>query len=104
EQKGLLARVARPLLDMGQELGMLRPSAGVLLSPLSGPAANTPVQEIRLDAAGRPQLPADNAQYLGRSLFTDFLLPVELAGTLLLVATVGAIAIAQRRVPQGRPT
>jgi NADH-quinone oxidoreductase subunit J len=36
-------------------------------------------------------------QGLGRSLFGDYLFAVELAGTLLLVATVGAIAIAPRR-------
>jgi NADH-quinone oxidoreductase subunit J len=46
---------------------------------------------------GRAPLPADNVAHLGRSLFTDFLIPVELAGTLLLVATVGAIVIAARR-------
>jgi len=45
----------------------------------------------------RPALPAENVSALGRTLFTDYLLPVELAGTLLLVATVGAIAIAGRR-------
>ena len=54
------------------------------------------------DAEGRPNLPADNSAYLGRSLFTDFLLPVELGGVLLLVATVGAIAIAQRRTTTAR--
>ena len=34
---------------------------------------------------------------LGRTLFGDYLFAVELAGTLLLVATVGAIALAPRR-------
>ncbi len=34
---------------------------------------------------------------LGRSLFGDYLFAVELAGTLLLIATIGAIAIAPRR-------
>lgn len=34
---------------------------------------------------------------LGRSLFGDYLFAVELAGTLLLVASIGAIAIAPRR-------
>lgn len=34
---------------------------------------------------------------LGRSLFADYLVAVELAGTLLLVAGVGAVAIAPRR-------
>ena len=47
--------------------------------------------------ASRAGLPADNVAQLGRSLFTDYLLPVELAGTLLLVAAIGAIAIAGRR-------
>jgi NADH-quinone oxidoreductase subunit J len=38
---------------------------------------------------------------LGRSLFSDYLVAVELAGTLLLVAGVGAVAIAPRR-PSGK--
>jgi NADH:ubiquinone oxidoreductase subunit 6 (subunit J) len=67
-----------------------------LLSELSGPASSRPFQEIR-QKDGRPELPAENSAYLGRSLFSDYLLAVELGGTLLLVATVGAIAIAHRR-------
>jgi NADH:ubiquinone oxidoreductase subunit 6 (subunit J) len=50
----------------------------------------------------RPAMPAENAAYLGRSLFTDYLLPVELGGTLLLVAAIGAVAIAHRRAAAGR--
>jgi len=34
---------------------------------------------------------------LGRSLFTDFLFAVEIGGTLLLIASIGAIALAPRR-------
>ncbi len=34
---------------------------------------------------------------LGRSLFGDYLFAVEVAGTLLLVAAIGAIALAPRR-------
>jgi len=34
---------------------------------------------------------------LGRALFTDYLVAIELAGTLLLVAGVGAVSIASRR-------
>lgn len=41
--------------------------------------------------------PVGNLQGLGRSLFGDYLFAVELAGTLLLVACIGAIAIAPRR-------
>ena len=43
------------------------------------------------------KLPAGNVAALGRTLFTDYLIAVELAATLLLVATIGAIAIAGRR-------
>ncbi len=39
----------------------------------------------------------ENVAPLGRALFTDYLLPVELGGTLLLVATIGAIAISGRK-------
>lgn len=41
--------------------------------------------------------PTGSLHELGRSLFGDYLYAVELAGTLLLVATIGAIAIAPRR-------
>ena len=44
-----------------------------------------------------PPQPDGNVAALGRTLFTDYLMPVELAATLLLVATIGAIAIAGRR-------
>jgi NADH:ubiquinone oxidoreductase subunit 6 (subunit J) len=88
-----------------------RGTAILPLSDFSGPPANRrpdkypekpdepdpPLQDVRRDAGGRPELPAENVTYLGRSLFTDFLLPIELGGTLLLVATIGAIAIASRR-------
>jgi NADH-quinone oxidoreductase subunit J len=36
---------------------------------------------------------------LGAALFTDHLLTIELAGTLLFVALVGALAIATPRPP-----
>ena len=50
-----------------------------------------------IDEFGRMELPAQNVAAVGRTLFTDYLIPVELGGTLLLVATVGAIVIAGRR-------
>jgi len=49
------------------------------------------------DSQGHGLMPADNVAYLGRTLLSDYLLAVELGGTLLLVATIGAIAIAGRR-------
>jgi NADH-quinone oxidoreductase subunit J len=43
------------------------------------------------------KLPANNVAALGRTLFTDYLVPVEMAAMLLLIATIGAIVIAGRR-------
>jgi len=51
---------------------------------------------------GDPRMPAENVAALGGSLFTDYLIPVELGGTLLLVATIGAIAITGRRAGELR--
>jgi NADH:ubiquinone oxidoreductase subunit 6 (subunit J) len=70
------------------QLGTVQPAADLPLSPFSGPPPNK---------EGPHQLPAQNVAGLGRSLFTDYLLAVELAGTLLLVASIGAIAIAARQ-------
>ncbi len=72
--------------------GSLIPAAGLPLSSLSG----TPASE-----QARP-LPAGNVAALGKSLFTDYLVPVVLAAMLLLVATIGAIAIAGRRAEELR--
>ncbi|MBX9626439.1 MAG: NADH-quinone oxidoreductase subunit J [Gemmataceae bacterium] len=52
--------------------------------------------EVRL-LSGSGELPARNVGNLGLVVYADYLLAVELAGTLLLVATVGAVAIAHRR-------
>jgi len=74
-------------------LGSLPAPENMKVSPFSGTPADAPFP------AGETtrELPARNVAGLGRSLFTDYLLPVELAGTLLLVASIGAIAIAGRR-------
>jgi NADH-quinone oxidoreductase subunit J len=63
------------------EQPVVRESA-VVANPLSQVAADAPLGRMH---------------GLGRSLFGDYLYAVELAGTLLLVATIGAIAIAPRR-------
>lgn len=54
-------------------------------------AAANPLSQVEADQ------PLGTMHGLGRSLFGDYLFAVELAGTLLLVATIGAIAIAPRR-------
>lgn len=53
-------------------------------------------QELQIESP-TAALPAANVAGIGKQLFTDHLLAVELGGTLLLVATIGAIAITGRR-------
>jgi NADH:ubiquinone oxidoreductase subunit 6 (subunit J) len=83
--------------DAQQRLGWLPLAGNAPLSNLSGPPPTVESEHVRRDEAGLPRMPAENAAYVGRALFTDYLLPVELGGSLLLVAAVGAIAIAFRR-------
>lgn len=76
---------------------------------IDGKAADTAHanQFVSLDGAAKANLfsqpPSSNKteigsmRVLGRSLFTDYLYVVELGGTVLLIATIGAIAIAPRR-------
>jgi NADH:ubiquinone oxidoreductase subunit 6 (subunit J) len=46
---------------------------------------------------GTGELPANNVRSLGFVLYSEHLLAIELAGTLLLVAVIGAIAVAHRK-------
>ncbi len=96
----MMKKALTRLVEEGTELrlsyGTAPPGPRAYLSEFSGPASNLPNAPIRRDAQGNGELPAENVAYLGRSLFTDYLLAVELAGTLLLVATIGAIAVAIR--------
>ena len=60
----------------------------------------TEVRKLREDVillSTSGELPARNAGNLGLLLYSEHLLSIELAGTLLLVATIGAIAIAHRK-------
>ena len=57
----------------------------------------TKLREDTLILAGRSLLPARNVSAIGLSLYSEHLIAVELAGTLLLVATIGAVAIAGRK-------
>jgi NADH:ubiquinone oxidoreductase subunit 6 (subunit J) len=91
------------LETIGQEVLSLPGVSSRALSTFSGPVGLSP-QEIRKGPDGRPAMPAENPTYLGKSLFTDYLLPVELGGLLLLVAVVGAIVIGQRQEEQAKET
>jgi NADH:ubiquinone oxidoreductase subunit 6 (subunit J) len=89
-------RRGRLALRQVYEIGVrVRDNYGTLEVPASAPLS--PYSRFSPTEGGRAELPAENVAYLGRSLFTDYLLAVELGGTLLLVATIGAIAITARR-------
>jgi NADH-quinone oxidoreductase subunit J len=63
-------------------------------------ATKAAAKELRDEIAlysGYGQLPARNVANVGFVLYSEHILAVELAGTLLLVATIGAVAIAGRR-------
>jgi len=95
--RDLLASMHARARELERSVGTLRPSEErSTLSELSGPASSRQSSELRRDRTARPAMPAENTAHLGRSLFSDYLLAVELGGTLLLVATIGAIAIADR--------
>lgn len=67
-------------------------SQGELTEPVT-PAA-VPGNPLSMATAEQP---VGQLKGLGKSLFGDYLFAVELAGTLLLIASVGAIAMAPRR-------
>jgi NADH-quinone oxidoreductase subunit J len=85
QMRAKLALLAKQGADVRDRIGAMRPSETTRkdMSAFSVPPENEPVPE--------------NVAPLGRTLFTDYLLPVELGGTLLLVATIGAIVISGRR-------
>ncbi|RIK75304.1 MAG: hypothetical protein DCC67_15500 [Planctomycetota bacterium] len=61
-----------------------------------GPALTAEANPNPLSQPGSDET-AHSMRALGRSLFGDYLYAVEIAGTLLLIAAIGAIAIAPRR-------
>lgn len=94
-----LQAISRHILALGQARrltrGSLTPSRDIKLSTLSGVAPN---EAFAWSKSGKivERLPASNVAGIGTALFSDYLVGVELAGVLLLVATIGAIAIAGR--------
>jgi NADH-quinone oxidoreductase subunit J len=62
-------------------------------------AANEARPAITANELSRPAAdePIGTMHSLGRSLFGDYLFAVELGGTLLMIAAIGAIAMAPRR-------
>lgn len=94
--KSLLAQVHYELAYLrAVRHGLVLPGANVSQSP-HGQAwdPDPPSDPSKLQPR---KLPNANIAALGRTLFADHLLAIELGGTLLLVATIGAIAIAGTR-------
>jgi NADH-quinone oxidoreductase subunit J len=69
---------------------------GMVITAVDSSAGGRDVEANPFSQIPKDQ-PLSRMHALGRSLFGDYLFAVELAGTLLLVATIGAIAIAPRR-------
>jgi NADH-quinone oxidoreductase subunit J len=97
----LTATVAA-FIVLGALLSTLTASTGDSPSGFQGQAVEDSSSSAAREAANPLSRPAHDESLasmyaLGRALFGDYLFAVELAGTLLLVATVGAIAIAPRR-------
>ena len=54
--------------------------------------------DLKAAAAAAPSLAAEgNLQAVGRALYTDYVLPFEIASVLLLVAMIGAIVLARQK-------
>jgi NADH-quinone oxidoreductase subunit J len=97
--------VSRPQAAEAGTKEQVRSFRGGFVSLAAPQRSSEPVQESA--TGNRPPVPQSTSQTtpqtfgtmrgLGRSLFGDYLFAVELAGTLLLVAAVGAIVIAPKR-------
>src|SRR5262249_37946384 len=64
KQRELLTALEKTVQEAGTRLGTFaQPSASAALSSLSGPAASIQPDEIRRQADGRPEVPAENSAY-----------------------------------------
>lgn len=95
--------IGMPVVVSADSIPPTAASVAVASMPTGGPAESTAIVAEKgpepgnlLSAADKDHAVGD-LKGLGRSLFGDYLFAVELAGTLLLVASIGAIAIAPRR-------
>lgn len=73
--------------------------AGALLAEITAIlvySAARPTAVAPVGGAAAAALPAGNTERIGLLLYTDFLIPFEVASILLLVAMVGAIVLARK--------
>jgi NADH-quinone oxidoreductase subunit J len=71
-------------------------SEALLPDNLQSEEAKIEFNRQKLQSESGPGIVPQTTAGLGRSLYTDYLIAVELAGTVLLVATIGAIALATK--------
>ena len=81
----------------------LQVGAGVVLAAALAAQLLVAVVAVRAPAGGGPFPPAavaaqGNTQLLGRLLYTEYAFPFEVTSVILLVAMVGAMVIAKRRL------
>lgn len=69
-----------------------------LLLGLLGWAIHNHAQGLNLPARPMVSAPAQNTQAVGMALYQNYMLPVEIASILLLVAMVGAVVMAKRKM------
>ena len=72
-------------------------TAGVLLG-LLGYALYNHGHGLNLPARPMVAAPTQNTQAVGMALYQNYMLPVEIASILLLVAMVGAVIMAKRKL------
>ena len=95
----LLLAIAWSVSESGEilpvKLDLTRPYSLAEPGPSPG-TAMPPVPEASMTQEQLNAFVPAKTSGLGRSMFTDYLLAIELAGTVLLVATLGAIVLAQK--------
>jgi NADH:ubiquinone oxidoreductase subunit 6 (subunit J) len=92
-----MKRVEAVRKDGARALNTVQDAIGDPARAAEAKAGAGKLREQVLLLAGSSELPARNAANLGFVLYSEHLLAIELAGTLLLVATIGAIAIAHKK-------
>jgi NADH-quinone oxidoreductase subunit J len=92
-----IARAVAGAADSSPESGAATGNMGLAMSVDLPATVIVPVLPGNVMSKADADHPVGNLKGLGKSLFGDYLFAVELAGTLLLVASIGAIAIAPRR-------
>jgi NADH:ubiquinone oxidoreductase subunit 6 (subunit J) len=93
---------SQDVLNRAKTIRILNESVETLLveGKADATVVKAEIEKLRAETLlllGSGELPARNVSNIAYTLYADRLLAVEMAGTLLLVATIGAVAIAQRR-------